>query len=165
MINFKTSVFEEAENYMKELRKDGYIVGCFDEECTQNRIIRVSKERIAKDIVISFDDLAFAHCNLLSARALNDNVTKELKCAKKFIDNIINDEKRKRRYLTDEPYWESLGRDNRLKVRQMQSEFEIYDREEVAYEFVKSGFSVDMTRDTLTRKMIKEIMEEVHYGM
>lgn len=72
---------------------------------------------------------------------------------------------RKRKALTDEPYWESLGRDNQLKVRQLQSEFEIYDREEIAYEFVKSGFSLDMTRDTLTRRMLKEIMEEVHHGM
>lgn len=73
--------------------------------------------------------------------------------------------KHKRKALTDEPYWESLGRDNQLKVRQLQSEFEIYDREEIAYEFVKSGFSLDMTRDTLTRRMLKEIMEEVHHGM
>ena len=71
----------------------------------------------------------------------------------------------KRKALTDEPYWESLGRDNQLKVRQLQSEFEIYDREEIAYEFVKSGFSLDMTRDTLTRRMLKEFMEEVHHGM
>lgn len=75
------------------------------------------------------------------------------------------DEERKRKALTDEPYWESLGRDNQLKVRQLQSEFEIYDREEIAYEFVKSGFSVDITRDTLTRRMVKDIMKEVHHGM
>ena len=165
MINFKTSVFEEAENYIKKLGEDGYIVGCFDEECSQSRIIRVSKDGISKDIVISFDDLNFAHCNLLSARALNDNVTKELKRIKEFIDNTIRDKERKRKALIDEPYWESLGRDNQLKVRRLQSEFEIYDREEIAYEFVKSGFSVDMTRDTLTRRMVKEIMEEVHHGM
>lgn len=70
-----------------------------------------------------------------------------------------------RKALTDEPYWESLGRDNQLKVRRLQAEFEIYNREEIAYEFVKSGFSVDMTRDTLTRRMLKDIMKEVHHGM
>lgn len=95
MINFKASVFKEAEKHTKEFGKDGNIVRRFD----------------------------------------------------------------------DEPYWESLGRDNRLKVKRLQSEFEIYDREEIAYEFVKSGFSVDITRDTLTRRMVKDVMKEVHHGM
>ena len=159
MINFKTSVFAEAEDYIDKLKEDGYVVVWFDEQSTQNRIIRVLKEGISKDIVISFDDLNFAHCNLLSARALNDNVTKELKRIKEFIDNAIRDEELKRKNLIDEPYWESLGRDNQLKVRKLQAEFEIYEREDVAYEFVKSGFSENMTRDTLTRRMLKNVTD------
>lgn len=60
----------------------------------------------------------------------------------------------------ERPYWDSLSKDNKTKVRALRKEFDMFALEEIAYEFVKSGFSESMTKDTLTRRMLKKLMEE-----